>query len=516
VIDTDSNTQRPSPSASIEIALRNTTPTVLREAHEAIVVGAGAAGGLAAALLTEAGLRVLVLEAGPQPDSFIATDQSAKERQPVQSRCWAWSLAPHLFVDDVKCPYVTPSDHPFFWIRGRQLGGRMVIPGHGRQYYRFAPHDFEPIDHHKPTWPLKAAELDRWYADVEQRLRMCGCYDNIPWLPDSRLSELLMLTEPEAALRDDIRVRWPLARCIVGRSAAPLNFLETAASTGRLSLRTDAIVREIEVDPLGRVTGVVWIDAHSRMPARARAPIVFLCASALESTRLLLLSQSGRNPDGLGASSGVLGRFLMDHIYVHAEGRGPPRPLPDFVEGRCLYLPRFDAREQGIPRSPCGFGIQVYQLPHDGEASWFSATAFGEMLPQFANHIRLDSSRCDAWDLPVLHIDCAHRQAEQALARQAALALKELAALARIQLTSIDESPNPPGLSIHECGTARMGLDPASSVLDAYNQCWDARGLYVPDAASFPSQGAQNPTLTILALTARACDHAVRGRLLSN
>jgi choline dehydrogenase-like flavoprotein len=346
---------------------------------------------------------------------------------------------------------------------------------------------------------------------VERRLGLAGMRDNIPWLPDSELSRVLEPTPDETALQRVITTRWPGARPVLGRFATPFDSLEAAALTGRLLIRTGAIAREIEVDESGRVCGVVWIDQRNRTEHRARAPLVFLCASALESTRLLLLSRSGRNPDGLGAASGALGRYLMDHIWVRAQGEGSPlSPAASLEQGRCLYLPRFDARDLPAPQPARGFGVQLYRLSEGEGPSYFSATSFAEMLPRPENRATLDPKQRDAWGIPVLHIDCAYGDVEFMRAREQVAALRALAELAGVTLTALDEVPPPPGSAIHESGTARMGGDPASSVLDPYNQCWEAQGLYVTDAACFPSQGTQNPTLTILALTARACDHALR------
>ena len=261
----------------------------------------------------------------------------------------------------------------------------------------------------------------------------------------------------------------------------------------------------------GCVRGVVWIDQASRTEELALARLVFLCASALESTRLLLLSGSQRSPGGLGATSGALGRYLMDHVRVEAEGNGPPLPpgsTPE--EGRCLYLPRFEARDLPAPGPGRGFGVQIIQESISRRRSHFSASSYAEMLPKQENRVTLDPTQRDAWNIPVLHIDCAHGPAELLRACEQAVALRELAEVAGVTLTRIDEAPAPPGSSNHECGTARMGSDPKTSVLTPHNECWEARGLYVTDGACFPSQGTQNPTLTILALTARACDHALR------
>jgi choline dehydrogenase-like flavoprotein len=298
---------------------------------------------------------------------------------------------------------------------------------------------------------------------------------------------------------------------VLGRFSAPLDTLELAAQTGQLLIRTGAIARQIDVDESGCVRGVVWIDQQNRTEERACVPLVFVCASALESTRLLLLSRSRQSPNGLGATSGTLGRYLMDHVLVKAEGIGPPLLSPHPPENRrCLYLPRFDARDLPAPGSGRGFGVQVTQVSAGEGWTRFSASAFGEMLPRSENQVALDLRRRDAWGIPVLNIDCHHGHDEQLLAHEQASALRELAEVAGVRLTQIDEAPRPPGSAMHECGTARMGNDPTNSVLNPYNECWEARGLYVTDGAAFPSQGIQNPMLTILALTARASDHAIR------
>jgi choline dehydrogenase-like flavoprotein len=513
---------------ALTAALRATTLEIARAArHDVVVIGAGAAGGMAAMLLTEAGLRVLVLDAGVVRSPFGSFSRRVvrgltrrvlgdsvlaafdRRRHAIQTRCYAWPRAPEAFVDDIDCPYVIPSDRPFVWLRARQLGGRWVIPSHGRQYYRLGPSDLVPPDGLSAPWPLKVGELDPWYALVERRLGIRGRRDNLPWLPDSELGIVLEPTPAEAALQFSISARWPSARPVLGRFAAPFDTLEAAARTGRLLIRSGAIAREIEVAESGRVRGVVWIDQRSGTEQRAFAPLVFLCASALESTRLLLLSRSSRSPNGLGATSGVLGRYLMDHVFVRVAGNRPTlSPGPPLEAGRCLYLPRFDARDLPTPGLGRGFGVQVMQSSASGGG--FSAVSFGEMLPRPENRVTLDTRRQDAWGIPVLHIDCVHGQAELMRAREQASALRELAQVAGVELTEIDETPRPPGSASHECGTARMGSDPASSVLDPYNECWEARGLYVTDGACFPSQGTQNPTLTILALTARACHHALR------
>ena len=208
---------------------------------------------------------------------------------------------------------------------------------------------------------------------------------------------------------------------------------------------------------------------------------------------------------------------------------GRPRPLPygprsaasggnrtsaatgaSSEDGRCLYLSRFDARDSSAPGPGRGFGVQMFQLSASEKRSHFVAVSFAEMLPRPENRVTLDPKRRDAWDIPVLHIDCSLGDTELIRVREQITALRELAEVAGVTPTHIDEAPPPPGSANHECGTARMGDDPKNSVLDPHNECWEAQGLYLTDGACFPSQGTQNPTLTMLALTARACDHALR------
>lgn len=535
------------PESALYNVLRASTLDEVRAAspHDAVVIGAGAAGGLAAMLLAQSGLRVLVLDAGlPSsllyapvrrltgglvrrlsapgcldllPRALIPRARGlvkilGRWRQPVQSQCYAWAAAPTAFVDDRDCPYVTAPDHPFVWIRARRLGGRVGVPGHGRQYYRLGPGDFGPCDGSSTSWPLQHNELDPWYAFVERRLGLSGMYDHLPFLPDSELANIVSPTPTEARLRDKIIARWMGARPILGRYAPPLDALEAAAQTGRLQCRQGAIVREICVDSSGRVRGVAWIDHRTGSEQQSSAPLVFLCASTLESTRLLMLSRSSQSPRGLGATSGVLGSYLMDHLCVAAEGFGTLQSAePAQQEGRCIYLPRFDARASAVPNTTRGYGVQIFQLPVSNSQFYFIAGSFAEMLPRLENRVTLDPKRRDAWGIPVLRIDCAYGETELNRARDQTRALRELAELAEVELTEIDEVPRPPGSAFHECGTARMGTDPANSVLDANNQCWDAHGLYVTDGACFPSQSYQNPTLTIMALTARACHHALHG-----
>ena len=529
-----------------EVSARSTRQVVERPAgFDAIVIGAGASGGMAARLLCEAGLEVLVLDAGWRPPFLTQPIRQAtaasiarladpralrflppriiykgrqvlkalgKRRQPVQSICYAWERDPAAFVDDLENPYETAEGCEYAWLRTRKAGGRVFVPGHGRQYYRFSEHEFAPRDGLSPAWPFAPNELAPWYDRAEAILGLSGSTENIADVPDSLIANDLKPTEAEAEVAGKIQARWPDAPVIAGRYATPPNHIEAAAATGNLFARRGAVVREVLTADTGEATGVAWHDRASGERLEAHAPIVFCCASPMESARILMLSQSALSPEGIGARSGMLGRNLMDHVLVKVEGIGPRLPGTPYAppDGRCSFLPRFDRAIDPGKWGERGFGIQLYRTPGDGDRSWFTAVAFGEMLPDPKNHVRLHPTRKDAWGIPSLVIDARLSARDNAMAGAMGEALNSLAGLCEAKLTLTPDGPAVPGTSAHECGTARMAARPEDGVLDAFNQCWDVPGLYVTDASSFPSQGFQNPTLTVMALTARACDHAIK------
>ncbi len=509
--------------------------------HDAIVVGAGAAGGMASAILSEAGMMVLTLDAGYRrpvrqapalraasalvrlcahpaaarylPPSLIKHGKDALRaiggrRQPIQREAAAWAHLPEAFVDDLEFPYeATDADASFHWLRTHLLGGRSALPGRGRQYYRLSPVDFDPRDDLTPKWPMSYRALVPWYEYVEKRIGLAGRTDGEGVIPDSVIARHEPPSANEAALIDAIARRWPDARPVLGRYATSADLMNQAAATGNLLCRTGALVRTVEVDSRGAARGVVWHDRETGRLEKASAPIIFLCASALESTRILMMSGDG----GIGNQSGHLGRYVMDHVMQRAEGIGPALPNSDASPpGRALYLPHFDRRNGDTSGEDRGFGVMLRQSSGWSGQSRFTATALSEMPPHRANHISLDPDHTDALGAPRLRIHCETPKRAIAGAAARATALQELAELASANLTHLDEIPVAPGLAAHECGTARMGRRASESVLDPYNQCWEARGLYVTDAAAMVSQGRVGPALTVMALTARACAHALQ------
>ncbi len=503
------------------------------ERTDAIVVGSGACGGWAAKELTEAGLRVALLEAGPS----LPFDESLREtaepselppppRQQVQAHCYAFNeRTRHLFVDDVENPYSHPEGMPFEWIRSRQVGGRLHL--WGRMCLRMSDYDFKAAsrDGVGEDWPISYADLAPFYDRVERFLQVCGTPEGLPQLPDGPFSGAPQLSAGERHFKAAVEARWPERRVTGGRIAlAPSDAtLAAAASTGRLSLHPDSVVSRVLSRGGERADGVAYVERESGRERELEGRLVFLCASAIESTRVLLNSTGEAHPAGMANSSGALGRYLMDHTYgIGLDGTLSQRTQ---APGRrtafgCL-VPRFrnvgaDARDfvRGY-----GVELQVYtpiagalgrlraRGRHSGGFFWMRS--FGEALPRFENRVSLDPEQTDAWGIPAARIACAYGENERRMAEDQRRALGEMAAAAGFEVDVSCSELSPPGLSVHEMGTARMGADPETSVLNSHNQAWDVPNLFVTDGASFTSGGSQNPTLTMMALTARACDYAV-------
>lgn len=488
--------------------------------HDAIVVGSGAAGGWAAMELCERGLSVLLLEAGPlfansrQPDFG-----DALVRKPIQARCYAFNEHTHqFFVDDLDHPYET--DAPFDWIRGRQLGGRMQT--WSAVCLRMSDHDFKAatLDGVGDDWPIAYADIAPYYDRVESFIGIAGTREGIEHLPDGvfREGETLgtRLGAAERQVGDVLASRWPDRRLIPSRRAIGTHdqVLARAMATGRLTIRPDAVVSHVLVAG-GRARGVAFVDRLARTRHEAEANLVVLGASTIESTRILMSS-------GIGARSGVLGRYLMDHTSKVGIVAIPTRaPLPDDADkghrARLGYIPRFQnlgTKEPGFVR---GYGVESASvskfrrepplppaLEHQRRLMLF---AFGEVLPRAENHVTLSDAR-DAWGMPIPHVHMRYGENEHAMIAHQIAFVRELAREAALEVLYESATPAAPGNSVHEVGTARMGSDPARSVLDPYNRCWDAPNVLVTDGACFVTSSEKNPTLTIMALTARACERA--------
>lgn len=522
---------------------------------DAIVVGSGAAGCWAAKELTEGGLDVALLEAGRNLDlsrdfpldatvgsfGMLRRGRAALNGQPIQAQCAAFTqTTKQFYVDDRKNPYTTAQGKPFLWYRGRQLGGRLHT--WSRHVPRMSNHEFKAASLRGwgVDWPLSYEDLAPYYDRVERTLGVHGSLAGITNCPDGQFISPTKTTKIEETFRTNIENRLPHVRVTHGRTVKydhdriPLP-LRLALSTGRLDIRTDAVVSRLLIDAQsGKATGVEYVDRTTKNTHAVHGRVVVLCASAIESVRILLNSRSATHPSGVGGSSGQLGRYLCDHVTFAqtgdvAEGDAEPTPAEDGFDFAAtgLYIPSFCEEES--TDFPGGYGIQIGI--GRGKPTW-GMFALGEMQPNYENHVSLDPTKKDAWGIPAARIECSHSEDDVKMVAHMRRTLPEIAAAGGLEVdTNLDLGRGNivfrmlrsrvfadygaywPGAAIHESGGARMGDKPDNSVLNSFCQCWDAENVFVTDGACFVSSGFQNHTLTMMALTVRTCQFIARGYL---
>ena len=544
---------------------------------DVLVIGSGASGGWVAKRLTEAGVRVGLVEAGRPhtKDDFRehtpTFDLKYRDRapdvirrtRPVQKDCYACTESNvDWFVNDLEEPYTTPKDKPFSWQgRMRIVGGRTNV--WGRQSYRLSDLDFKAasFDGYGDDWPIGYADLAPYYDLVEEYVGITGISEGVYELPDGRFQPPMGMSCAETRLRTRAKARLGrtvtlgraanLTRTLNGRAAchycgpcergcvtrsyfnSAFTTVADAMATGRCTLITNAMVYKVLTDTdRNRATGVLYIDRVTRQPREVFGRVVILCAQALESARVLFNSANRQYAAGLANSSGVLGKYLQDHLWVAggASGQFPDLPMKASLDAprrpNGLYVIRFRNTKNG-PRYKKflrGYGFQGgasasfnWNAPGFGDAfkqglresiTTLGLSGFGEALPRQDNYVEIDPNTADIYGIPALRIHMTWSENEKVMIPDMAESAAEMLDAAGAQNIRPWTVPDRiPGMGIHEVGVARMGNDPKTSVLNQFQQSHDIANLFVMDGSCFVSSGCQNPTLTIMALAVRSTDY---------
>lgn len=545
--------------------------------YDAIVIGSGISGGWAAKELTEKGLKTIMLERGrnvehvkdyvsatKNPWDFPHRGDRTQEmiaNYPVLKRDYALNEKNlDFWANEKDSPYTEVKR--FDWYRGYQVGGRSLM--WGRQSYRLSEMDFEANGKEgiAVDWPIRYKDMEKWYGYVERFAGISGSKEGLPQLPDGDFLPPMEMNVVEKDVAARIKAHYKGSRSmVIGRAAnltKPLqsrtncqyrnkcwlgcpfggyfstqsSTLPAAMATGNLTLRPFSIVTKILYDKdTKKATGVEVLDAETNQTYEYFAKVIFLNASTLNSTWVLMNSATDVWEGGLGSSSGELGHNLMDHHFrLGASGRVEGYE-DKYIFGRRptgIYIPRF--RNLGNEKRDYlrGFGYQgganregwgrnVAELSIGGDFkdalcepdTWtMGVTAFGETLPYHENKVTLDKTKKDKWGLNVLSIDAEIRDNEIKMRKDMMEDAKEMLEIAGLKDVKAHDNGYTLGQGIHEMGTARMGRDPKTSVLNQFNQVWDATNVYVTDGSAMASAACQNPSLTYMAMTARAVDHA--------
>jgi choline dehydrogenase-like flavoprotein len=544
-----------------------------KKTFDAIVVGSGISGGWAAKELCEKGLKVLMLERGRplvHPDYPTASKhpwefehrqnlaREDKQKNFVQSRHWSFREDnKHYYINDRENPYTEAKR--FDWIRGDIVGGRSVL--WSRACYRWSDLDFEANlrDGVGIDWPIRYKDLAPWYDYVESFIGVSGNADGIPHLPDGKFLPAFEMNAVEKFFKQQVESKFPGRNVIMGRTAnltqpvkgrgqcmarnvchrgcpygayfsTNASTMPAAFATGNLTLRPHSLVTRVLYDEQKqRATGVEIIDTETKQTEEFFARIIFLNASTVATTFILLNSVSNRFPNGLGNGNDQVGRNLMDHhkgLSVSAVVDGfedryyfGHRPTP-------IYIPRFkNMKEQttgflrgyhfggsayrGFTQSNVSPGAEFKDAMSEPGPWQFNLYGFGECLPYADNRITLDAAKKDNWGLPLLVVDCEFKENEKTMHEDMKHTAQELMEAAGFKNIVVGGSLSFPGNSNHEMGTARMGHDPKTSVLNKWNQVHEVPNVFITDGSCMTSGACLNPSLTYMALTARACDYAV-------
>lgn len=568
----------------------------LSKQYDAIIIGSGAAGGMAAHVLTSHGLEVLLLEAGkklnieqelrsmewpydnahrgglpPGAHSLLPAEYTIRrppfgpgfeKYKKLYSYVGNTDYNKNIVVDERENPYTGTN---YAWVRARCLGGKTNI--WGRLALRLSDYDFKAKDRdgYGENWPISYSDIAPYYDRVDLYLGITGVKENLPYLPDSIYQRPTKLNCAEVTLKqslqkmgrvltqyragvatDGLKHNKYRSRCY-GRGAcerkggcdihaafdSPTGLIYLAMDTGKLTLRTNSVAREITVDPrTGKASGVHFVDSQTMKDYTVRAKVVVVAASTLESARLLLLSKSRQHSNGLANSSGHVGHNFCEHVmgphvYGQAEDLvGKPPTLDDGRPGG-FYLARFRNLDEKNPSfirgygfegsSGCamfprgaevpGFGASFKEEIRNNQGSYIGMGAFGEVLARYENYVDLDPAVRDKWGIPSLRFHYKFGDNEHRMAADMKETAQEMFEAAGFKIVAVSDRILTEGWSIHELGTARMGDDPKTSVLNQFQQSHDVKNLFVVDGSAFVSASCQNPTWTIMALCWRSCDY---------
>jgi choline dehydrogenase-like flavoprotein len=541
--------------------------------YDAIIVGSGISGGWAAKELCEKGLNVLMLERGSNvihPNYETSTKdpwdfnyrfhltEEDKAKHYVQSRHWSFKEDnKHYYINDQENPY--EETKRFDWIRGNTVGGRSLL--WSRACYRWSDLDFEANakDGHGIDWPIRYKDIAPWYDYVESFIGVSGSRESIPQLPDGNFLPPFEMNCVEKVFKERIENKFSDKKVIIGRTAnltkpvkgrgqcqsrdlchrgcpygayfsTNASTLPAAFATGNLTLRPNSLVNKVIYDDQKqKATGVEIIDLETNEVTEFYSRIIFLNAATVATAFILLNSTSSRFPNGLGNGSDQVGRNLMDH-HKGATASASVEGFEDsYYYGRRptgIYIPRFSNLKKNDADFLRGYhygggawrnrthsdeiGESLKQaVAHPGE--WkISLYAFGECLPYADNRIILNKDKKDKWGRPLINVNCEFKENERTMNKKSSEVAGELLEAAGFKEVKANSNISFPGNANHEMGIARMGKDPKTSVLNAFNQMHEVKNVFITDGSCMTSSSCVNPSLTYMALTARACDYAAK------
>ena len=492
--------------------------------------------------------------------------EDVKKENPIASKCYVFNEdAEHFVSKDKEHPYV--QEKPFDWIKGYQTGGKSLL--WARQTQRLSDYDFQgpARDGFAVDWPIRYKDLAPWYSHVEKFVGIAGDLDGLDILPDGEFLPGMELNCLEKHFKSSVEKNYANRHVISGRCAhitenrdifaqqgrvkcqyrnlcqrgcpfggyfsSNSSTLPWAMKTGNLTMIHNSVVQSIIYDEQKeKAKGVLVIDDQTKETTEYYASIVFVNAGALNTNLILLNSTSTRFKEGLGNDNGLLGRYVAFHNYrarMYGEFEGYADKHTTGREPTCAYLPRFRNVEKQetdflrgyasgfgatrqIIQDDSGFGTHLKDgLLNPKYGVWqVGSHMMGETIPKKENQVSLDKSKVDAWGIPLLKIDIAYDDNDEKMVKDYHEQFTQMFEKAGFTNIKTFDSKQAPGLDIHEMGGVRMGKDPKTSLLNKWNQLHSCKNVYVTDGACMTSTATQNPSLTYMALTARACDHAIK------